>query len=501
MKVLLLNPPRFHKNLYTLRDEICFQDVKYTPFPLRLAQLASIIEKIEGIEVGALDANALRLSWKDLEERDLHCDVCIFQSAPGLIAHDAGLAGIVKEQNADAKVIIIESVVAPIFPERFLKDFNKIDYCILGSPETIIPVLLKNIRMPEQVKGIAFRKSREIFVTESADALFDMDALPFMGYRYFPMKEYSIGYLDAPFHERLIPGIRIRTTRDCPYHCPFCIIGSSIHRGYTGKWRSMSAERAVSEIEYVAKKLGIRGFFFWDETFTLDKERAYAVCEKIIKRKLDITWRCLTRIDRVDEELLRMMRRAGCRMIEYGIETGEEATRRGLHKNFSDSQILDVVKLTRKAGIRANCDLIVGLPHDSLESVARSVALARKMDADNIHLTMAFPYPATDFYKTAEEEGLLEVDDIYELMVHRRVRVGATSFVKTRFLSKNELEAVWRKARKEINDFYFRKRVLKRPWDMISVFSSCKSPSDFIRLLAKGMKFLEANLFKTRESP
>jgi len=489
VKILLINPPKYEEKLYTLRDEICFQNVKYVPFPIRLAQVASVLKHVSDVQV--IDANALEFGWGELEEQMPECDAVIFQSAAGLIAHDMKVADIAKRKfGKDVKTILIETVLAPIYPKRMLGDFTNLDIIVRGQPEVIIPDIIKNMKSNlKNVKGIAFRDSDgKIVATDPVDITNSLDKLPFMAYDLFPMDRYSIGYLDLPFHEKLVPGIRIRTTRDCPYGCPFCIIGSSKWRGYDRKWKAMSPERAFNELEYVVDKYKIHGFFFWDETFTLDQSRAEKMCDGIINRNLKLQWRCLTRIDCINQRLLEKMARAGCKLIEYGIESGDPSVRKDMRKNFSNQEAIEVIKQTKEAGIKANCDLIVGMPWDDRNTLHRTFELAKELDADNIHLTMAFPYPKTQLYDIAERESLLNVEDIYGLMIEKRVRVGAHAVMRTRSLSSDELEKIWKRIRKGINRYYLLKNVIKKP----SVIRDILRKRGFSAIL-KGMRMLAKN--------
>ncbi len=489
MKILLINPPKYEKKLYTLRDEICFQNVKYVPFPLRLAQVGSVLKHVSDVQV--IDANALELGWKELEEQMPECDMIIFQSAAGLITHDMKAADIAKRKfGKNVKTILIETVLAPIYPERMLKDFTNLDVIVRGQPEVVIPDIIKNMELKlKNVKGIAFRDADgKIVVTDSANIMSSLDELPFMAYELFPMDRYSIGYLDLPFHEKLVPGIRIRTTRDCPYACPFCIIGSSKWRGYDRKWKAMSPERVLKELKYVVDKYKIHGFFFWDETFTLDQSRAEKICDGIIDKNLNIEWRCLTRIDCINRSLIEKMAEAGCKLIEYGIESGDSSGRKDMQKNFSNQEAIDIIKQTKDAGIKANCDLIIGMPWDNKSTLSRTFELAKELDADNIHLTMAFPYPKTQLYDIAEKENLIVASDMYPLIVGERVRVGAHAVMRTRKLSVDELEKIWKRIRKGINRYYLFENVIKRP----SVIKTILKKRGFSAIL-KGIRMLLKN--------
>jgi len=496
MRVLLVNPPRIKADMPTLRDEICFQDVIYTPFPIRLAQCAGVIlQKFPAIKIQAIDANAMNMDITKLQTEMPSADVLIFQSAAGIIREDSQVATLAKSKNRAVKTIIIESVVAPIYPDRFLNDFPDIDIIIQGQPERIIPDIIENIGNLSEVRGIAYRDGDKIRINPESSLITDMDSIPFMAYDLFPMEKYSISMIDAPLHEKVIPGICIRTTRDCPYGCPFCIIGSSPARGYDGKWRSMSPKRVVDEIEHAITQWGVWGFFFWDETFTLDKKRAVLICEELIKRKLKLEWRCLTRIDCVDKQLLQIMYKAGCRQIEFGLEAGDPQSRKQMHKNFPDELAVSVVKQARKIGIRVNADMIVGMPWETKETLDKTLKLAKKLNADNVHLTMAFPYPGTKFYDIASAENLLQINDMYDLMINLRVRIGAKAFVKTRALSDKDIENGWKKIRTRINRYYLLKKVFFEPSGFFKLFVSCRNPEEFFVLLKKGIRRFMRILF------
>ena len=141
------------------------------------------------------------------------------------------------------------------------------------------------------------------------------------------------------------------------------------------------------------------GIFFWDETFTINQKRTMTMCDEILRRGLKFTWRCLTRVDTLSQPLLEKMYEAGCRHIEFGLESGDQAVRTQLQKKFPDEKAIEAIRWTRDAGISANCDFIVGMPWETPQTLNKTIDLAKKLMADNIHLTMAFPYPETEFHR------------------------------------------------------------------------------------------------------
>ena len=469
MKVLCVVPPRFHQVLPTLRDEICFQDVQYTPFPMRLARVAAMLKPRHDVRI--LDANAMGWSWEALEKEMAAAgpaDVVLFKSAAGLIRHDMPVADLAKKLWPASLTVLVESVVSPIYPERFLKDFPNVDILTRGQPDEVAPPVVDALaegRPWSEVCSIAYREGGRVAVTPDRPLDKKLDHLPFMAYELLPMDRYTISYLDGPMHEHAIPGIRIRTTKDCPYACPFCIIGSGPGRGYDKRMKFQEAGRAADELQHVVSTYGLRGVYFWDETFTINKPRSLAFCDELIQRKLNLTWRCLTRIDCLDAELADRMAAAGCRMIEFGVEAGDPQHRKLQHKNFPDEEVIRAVSDAKRAGIRVNCDMMVGMPWETREGLDRTVDLACRLPADNVHLTMAFPYPGTEFHQIAEKEDLIECADLYAQMLDTRVRVGHKGVVRCRAMTSRELQSAWEEVREKVNRTILR-RSLTHPWDL-----------------------------------
>ena len=490
MRILLISPPKSREGFHTLRDEICFQDVIYVPFPMRLGLVAGILKADHDIQV--IDANAMDYSYEKLEQIMPEADIIIIESASGLIYHDLETFRIAKRKFGDSvKTVLIENIVAPAFPERLLQDFPELDVIVRGQPEVVINSWKKNWNALESVNGLAFRKDGKIVVNPPAALPEDLNEYPFMNYDAFPMDKYSISYLAAPMYEKVIPGIRFRSTRDCPYACPFCIIQPSEVRGYDRRSFQMTPKRTIDEMEYVINRYNLKGIFFWDETFTVNQKRAMAICDEIIQRKLKFTWRCLTRIDTLSKPLVEKMHEAGCRHIEFGLESGDQAVRTMLQKKFPDEKAIDAIRWTHEAGISANCDFIVGMPWETPETLKKTIDLATKLLASNIHITMAFPYPETEFHRVAQEDGLLLLEDFYPIMINERVRVGAKPWVRSRVMSSDELFEGWTQARKTVNRHYLIHRVLFSPSTWWRYLRLCTNWGDFSRLSARAVRSLQ----------
>jgi len=135
------------------------------------------------------------------------------------------------------------------------------------------------------------------------------------------------------------------------------------------------------------------------------------------------------------------------------------------------------------------------MPWESKESLKKTLAMGKKLNADNLHLTMAFPYPGTKFYSIAEEEKLLQVPDIYELMLNHRVRIGAKAFVCTRHLSAQDLEKEWQNIRSKINRYSMVHKIVFEPITFIRLFLSCRNPGEFFFTFKKAVRRFFKTLF------
>jgi radical SAM superfamily enzyme YgiQ (UPF0313 family) len=222
----------------------------------------------------------------------------------------------------------------------------------------------------------------------------DLDGIPFPARHLLPNPLYRYA---------LWPGKKVTTmitSRGCPYRCIFCdksIFGS--------KWRARSAKNVLDEMEQIVKDLKIRSIIIYDDLFTLDKHRVQEICEGILARGLRFEWKCEGRVDRVDEEMLRWMKKAGCSLIAYGVESGNEIGLDFLRKGITLPQIRRAFELTRKAEIRPMAYFILGIPVETFEQGLRTIELAKELNPDYAQFSILSPYRGTKLYEEAKAKG------------------------------------------------------------------------------------------------
>lgn len=233
-----------------------------------------------------------------------------------------------------------------------------------------------------------------------------MEDLPVTDYSLLPKKARYFNPIGGRFHFATMV-----TSRGCPGGCTFCTVPAF----YGTKYDAMSAERVFREVRYLRKR-GYREIFFRDENFTTSRDRVAEICDLFIREKAGVEFIVSSRVDSVDAELLNLLKRAGCRYIRYGVESGSDALLARVGKGTSREVITGTFRLTADAGIKTHAHLIAGLPGEGEEDVASTIDLVRTIRPDTITIGLFTPLPGAKLYrKTAgtEEGGEIEASQLH----------------------------------------------------------------------------------------
>jgi len=222
----------------------------------------------------------------------------------------------------------------------------------------------------------------------------DIDRLPFPARDLLPNERYS-----APF-ARHVPFGLIITARGCPFQCVYCAT-----RGYYGNtWRPRGVENVINELKEMVEIYGLKDIGFWDDTFTINRKRVIAICQRIIEEKLNIQWICLSRVDTVDPEILSWMKKAGCYQIQFGVESGDEEVLRRLGKNITIGQIKSAFQWSREAGIESAAFFMLGNPGETEKSVRKTINLALELPATYASFNINTPYPGCELFDQIKDQ-------------------------------------------------------------------------------------------------
>ncbi len=402
MKVLLVVLPVEEKALSIQTDAVLARcagivlKADYILPPIGLAYLASALREWAKAEVAILDSMAERIGTEEsLRRIAAHGPaVVFFVLGTPLIDFTARWLKALKGKLPGVKTVAIGGHVTAL-PEESLRAVP-VDFVIRGEPEATASELLfalKGEKKIEDICGVSYREGRSIRHNPDRPLIEDIDRLPFPARDLLPNGKYS-----APFARRKPFGL-ILTARGCPFGCVYCAT-----RGYYGKsWRPRSVESVLAELGEMVSRYGLRDIGFWDDTFTIKRERVEAICRGIIARRLGIEWICLARVDTVDQEMLALMKRAGCYQIQFGVESGDEEVLKRLGKNTTVAQIRDAFRWSREAGIDPAAFFMFGNPGETRESVEKTIALALEIPAAFASFNVNTPYPGCELFEEMKD--------------------------------------------------------------------------------------------------
>ena len=288
-------------------------------------------------------------------------------------------------------------------PSEFLDHF---DVAVVGEGEETIVDLAEHFEGGadlSEVKGIAYHAGSErgISFTPSRGFVQTLDDIPFPARESFDNK----AYMDYYSKNYGYTTTSVMTSRGCPFQCDFC------SRAVFGNdFRTRSPSNIVDEMQDVAT-LGYDRVWFADDCFTLNRNRLITICNEIIRRRLDIGWECLSRVDTVDNEIAQIMKRAGCVRMFFGIESGNNRILSLMKKQITTQQAEKAVKAAKRAGIQAGAFFIVGYPGEDHGTVLDTVRFASSLPLDYLSFTMPYPIPGTPLY---ERVKATMIDDEWE---------------------------------------------------------------------------------------
>lgn len=466
MKILLVMSPMFRHDTHYLSS----QD---TEVPISLLYLGAVLEKA-GHSVKLLDGQILpdvELE-KQIKESLLgeNYQTVGFSATSPATSNTKKLSALVKKIRPDITTIIGGAHPTVVGPE-ILREMPHIDIAVIGEGEKTILELtefLEGKRTLETIDGIAFRKNEEIIQTKRRTLIEDLDTLPFPAYHLVDIPKYTPP--PGLFFKK--PTISIGTARGCPYHCNYC--ADTVI--WQGRCRMHSAEYVVDEMEHLVKERGVKEIRFFDDTFTLDRERTIKICEELSKRKLNVIWRCASRADKVDLELLKLMKKNGCWSISFGIESGSEEILRKMNRTITLEQVKKAVKWSQQAGMETKGFFMLNYPGDTIETTEKTIAFSRELDLDFVGFNLTVPIKGTQ----AREEILRNYKIEPKYWDNWDTPFGNQIYFYQDDLPVEYLKSAYWKA---IGGFHLRPKIILRSLKKIRSFTILKSYiAGFLRL-------------------
>lgn len=300
-------------------------------------------------------------------------------------------------------ITIIGGAQPTVMGEKIMDAMPDIDIAVFGEGEkTIIELIhhLENKKSLDSIKGVAYKKNGRVIRTERRELIQNIDSIPFPAYHLINIKKYTPP--PGLFFRKPIVGVI--SARGCPFNCHFCadrII-------WQGVVRLRKPERVLDEIELLAKKYGVKEIKFFDDTFTINRQRTIAICNGILERNLNVIWRCSSRVDTVDKELLALMKKSGCWSISFGIESGSDEMLKKMDKRITVEKVKKAVKWAKEAGMETKGFFLLNYPGDTIETTEKTIAFPKELDLDFAGFNLIFPFWGTQVREEIEKNYQIE---------------------------------------------------------------------------------------------
>jgi len=402
--------------------------------PMDLLYMAAVLEQT-GVECRVRDFPALDLNWDDFsaEIREFQPDSLILSITTPTLESDLKAALTAKE--IDPRIITVTKGAHFIELDRqTLEHYPQLDLVMRGEYEETVSELAQGIPW-NRIDGITYRHNNEIVRNANRDFIRDIGSIPFPARHLADNSRYI-----RPDTEEM--QTTIVTSRGCPFPCVFCLAGAVSGKSV----RNRPVENVVAELKECVERHNIRDFLFRSDLFTANKRWVMELCQTIRKEGLKIQWSCNSRVDTIREEVLREMKAAGCWLISFGVESGDEEMLVKMRKQVDFSTIKPAIQTCRQVGIKSSVYFLIGLPWENRETFERSKRFAIKLDPDFIEFFYTYPFYGTEFYDEAVKEGLLQKGELPQAAYNHPA-------IPSKYLSIAELKPLRKEA---LRAFYLR---------------------------------------------
>ncbi len=399
--IIFVNPPLTTHDRYGVK----FQSGGETP-PLGIVSLAAVTRDM-GLKTEILDSAALKLTIEETAQQiiEKNPDYVGFTAVTVSIRKAAKVAELVRKANPNVTMLIGGSHFTAL-PEETLKRYPIFDIGCVGESERTIAELvnkLENKADLKTVKGLLLKENGGFEFTEARERIKDLDELPFPAWDLLP----DLGkYYCPPVHTlKRIPAGLVISSRGCPGKCMFC---DRCVFGNTGSY--YSAEYLLKMVKDLHENYGIKEIQFRDDNFTAFRTRLKKFCDLLAKENLDLVWSTTGRVDMINEEILNMLKKAGCWQIWYGVESGSQRILDLIKKRTKLDKIRKAIELTEEAGIRSCGFFMIGHPTETVEEIEQTIKFANSLPLSEAHFSITTPFPGSELYTRVEEFGHFEND-------------------------------------------------------------------------------------------
>ncbi len=471
MKPLFLNPPTFEDfdggagaRYQASREVTSFWYPTWLCYPAGLIQGSRVVDA----PVQKFDLVHCLAIARDFDM------VVMYTSTPTLLL-DIETARRFKEQKPDMVTVLTGPHVSVLAEESLRSGGGAIDIVCRGEFDYSVKELCEG-RSWHRVDGISFIREGQIIHTPDRLPISNLDELPFVAPIYkrdLPITEYVIPHFKNPY-------VSLYSSRGCPSHCSYCLWPQTIS-GRTMRVRS--PQNVFEEVRWIVDNIPeMRELSFYDDTFTANRSHAGEIARLI--KPLGISWTINARAN-TDAATLKLLRDAGLRHVVVGFESGNDQILKNVKKGVTVAQAIQFVRECKKLGLSIHGAFIMGLPGETVETIAQTIEFAKRLDLDSIQASLASPYPGTEFYALCRENGWMTTTDFIDSRGHQKCVVSYPNLSSAEIF--NSVDEFYRK-------FYFRPSYIAR-----SIGRMLVNGDERRKLLKEGKQYL-AHMRKRRET-
>ncbi|HIK00696.1 TPA: radical SAM protein [archaeon] len=470
MKVLFIHPP--------VREDDTPNNV-----PIGLGWIAAVMHN-EGHEVEILDINAWRYTKEQVVAilRNKGKDFDMFGISGMITTYNymKWLQNTLKQMYPD-KLVIDGGAGPTSLPLVYLK--NGADIVAVGEGELTMLDLVETVQNNGDfgnVEGIVWKQDDAIITNAPREPIQNLDELPLPAWELFPMEEI---YLRNNILKRynFSRSTNLLASRGCPFRCNFC------HDGFGERTRWFSSDYMIDHIKYLMDKYKVEYIRFDDETFVGNRKRTIEFCQRLLDEKLEIKWGCTGRVNVMNEELMQLMKDAGCLDVNYGIESGSQKMLNSMQKDATIEQAEKSLALTRKIGITPIVSLMVGAPGENKETIREQVEFCKRNKLRVDHLFLTTPTPRTGLYTMLMQQGRIKDEEAYVEKMSTMGDFWANIMVNMSELSDEDLIKYRNKAEKGIHRHWLLSQWKQMP-SLIAERYRTLGPKRFFKLLGFAIK-------------
>lgn len=480
MKIAMLNPPFFDKYSRSSRSPAVTKSGTIY-FPLWLSYATGVLETF-GHEIKLIDAPAKCYTQEETLRLldDFAPELIVMDTSTGSINSDMTFAGLIRDKIPSAKICMV-GTHASACVEEIIRPDSLIDFIARGEYDYTLPEIadvIEGKKDVETVKGIAYLSADGVVNNEEREFIHDLDALPFVSEVYFKhldIHDYFYAHVGYPT-------VSIFSSRGCPSKCFYCMYSQVM---FGKRYRKRSAKNLYEECAYIEKTFPeIKEILIDDDNFSVDQENVQEFCRLMIESKCRLKWVVQCRVTLSYETML-IMKKAGCKLVVVGFESGSQKVLDGMKKGITLEQSLRFNEDAKKAGIRVHGCFMVGNPNETKETMEETLAFSKKLKLDTVQFFPLIVYPGTEAYIWAKQNNFIAAQDYDEWLT--------TDGMHNCVISTPEV------SREELVRFcdYARKKFYLRPKYIFYKLGQCLTSKEDLVKTAKAFGTFRKYLFKS----